>query len=512
MQLVFIKKNNEIQLIMEDIMSLININNLTYAYDGSFENVFENVNIQLDSKWRLGLVGRNGRGKTTLLRILEGELKFQGSITCDKKFKYFPYTVSDKSVLTSQIVDEICTDYEQWEISRELNLLDVSDEILDRPYNSLSQGEQTKVQLVAMFLNKDIYLLIDEPTNHLDITARSTLARYLSKKESFILVSHDRILLDNCVDHILAINKENLELQKGSFSSWWDNKCAQDKSELDKNDKLKKDIKRLEIAAKDKSNWANTAEKGKFGKQESGLKADKGYVGHKAAKQMKTAKILEKRADGAIADKAELLLNIEKTDKLQLSSLPYFKNILLELKNLQIIYDERTICCGVNCTVESGDKVALCGKNGSGKSSIIKLICGEAIDYCGSIDKGSQLVVSYVPQSTAHLSGRLEDYAREYNIDLSLFLALLAKLDFTKTQFARDISTFSEGQKKKVMLARSLCEKAHLYVWDEPLNFIDVFSRIQIEELLLKSTATIIFVEHDKIFNEKIATKTVYLQ
>ena len=114
-----------------------------------------------------------------------------------------------------------------------------------------------------------------------------------------------------------------------------------------------------------------------------------------------------------------------------------------------------------------------------------------------------------MPQDTSHLRGRLTDYAEKYGLDLSLFLALLRKLDFDRGQFEKNMEDYSGGQKKKVLIARSLCEQAHLYIWDEPLNFIDVFSRMQIEELLVKYRPTMLLVEHDKAFTDRIGTKTV---
>lgn len=139
------------------------------------------------------------------------------------------------------------------------------------------------------------------------------------------------------------------------------------------------------------------------------------------------------------------------------------------------------------------------------------MICGEEIDYTGTFTKDSQLIISYVSQDTSDLRGDLTDYARENGIDESLFKSILRKLDFSRIQFDKDISTYSGGQKKKVLIAKSLSEKAHLYIWDEPLNFIDVISRMQIEELLLEYTPTLVFVEHDREFCHNVATKIIEL-
>ena len=124
---------------------------------------------------------------------------------------------------------------------------------------------------------------------------------------------------------------------------------------------------------------------------------------------------------------------------------------------------------------------------------------------------GSGLVISYVPQDTSYLKGMLSDFADENHIDESLFKAILRKMDFERIQFEKDIQDFSGGQKKKVLIAKSLCEQAHLYVWDEPLNFIDVYSRMQIEQLIKEFSPTMVFVEHDSVFRETVATKTVQL-
>lgn len=147
----------------------------------------------------------------------------------------------------------------------------------------------------------------------------------------------------------------------------------------------------------------------------------------------------------------------------------------------------------------------------SGKSSLLKLLCGQPIERSGLIETGSDLVISYVPQDTSHLQGTLSDFAATHNIDESLLKAILYKMGFRKQQFEKNISEFSDGKKKKTLIAKSLCDKAHLYVWDEPLNFIDIYSRIQIENLLTEFQPTMIFVEHDRAFQEKIATRIIEL-
>ena len=486
-------------------MSMIKIENLTFSYPTSYDNIFENVNFQIDTDWKLGFVGRNGRGKTTLLNLLLGKYEYSGKIHSSVQFDYFPYPVVDKAKFTNEIFFEIAPAAEEWELMRELSYLDVDADVLYRPFETLSNGEQTKVLLAALFCNEGHFLLIDEPTNHLDVQAREIVATYLKKKKGFILVSHDRRFLDGCVDHILSLNRASIEVQSGNFSSWMTNFERQQEFELGQNERLQKDIVRLQQAAKRSAVWSDRVEASKIGA------ADKGYVGHKAAKMMKRSKAIEARQQQAIEQKSGLLKNIESAENLKLTPLIYHADTLATFSDVSVCYDGNTVCEPVSFTVRRGDRVVLDGKNGSGKSSLLKLLIGEPIEHTGTIQLGSGVVVSYVSQDTSHLKGNLSDFANENHIDESLFKAILRKMDFERVQFEKDIQDFSGGQKKKVLIAKSLCEQAHLYVWDEPLNFIDVYSRMQIERLIKEFSPTLIFVEHDKVFRETIATKTVQI-
>lgn len=495
-------------------MSLIKISDLTFQYDGSYDPIFTHVSFQIDTDWKLGFTGRNGRGKTTFLKLLQGKLEYTGSISAGVAFDYFPFEVPDKHLSTVTVINSILKDYEPWQLNRELSLLEVSDDVLYRPFETLSSGERTKVLLAALFLQNDHFLLIDEPTNHLDRHAREIVGRYLNSKKGFLLVSHDRSLLDHCIDHILSINKTNIEIQRGNFSSWLVNKESQDNFEITENEKLKKDIRRLEKTAREKAAWSDKAESRKIGFNPSKTEKNIGRrpaEGAKSKKMMKRAKVIEARQQAAIQDKSKLLKNLEDAENLKITSLSYHTNRLVTLDNISVSFGEKTVCRNISFSIEQGDRIALCGKNGCGKSSILKLLMGEKIAYSGNLLIGSGLQISYVPQDTSFLCGNLNEFASENRIDESLFKTILRKLDFSRIQFEKDIRDFSEGQKKKVLIAKSLCEQAHLYIWDEPLNFIDVFSRMQIEELLKKYQPTMLFVEHDSTFTDAVATSCINL-
>ncbi|MBU5626051.1 ABC-F type ribosomal protection protein [Oscillibacter sp. MSJ-2] len=492
-------------------MSMIQVTNLTFAYEGSYDFIFEDVSFQIDTNWKTGLIGRNGRGKTTLLRLLRGEFDYEGSIEAPVDVDYFPNPVPDPSLSTADVLERICPEAMEWELLRELGQLKVDGSVLRRPFSTLSGGEQIKVQMAALFCRESHFLLLDEPTNHLDADARRTVAAYLRGKRGFILVSHDRAFLDGCVDHILSINKSNVEVQRGTFSSWWENKQRQDAWEQERNQQLRQDIGRLQSAADRAAQWSSRTEKGKFHAENSGLRPDRGFVGHKAAKMMQHSKSIEQRRRKAAEEKGELLKNLEKAEPLKLHPVLYHASRLVELRSVSVAYDGREVCAPVSFTLCRGERIALSGRNGSGKSSLLRLICGEEVPHTGVCTVPDRLIISRVPQSTEGLRGPLRCYARACGVDETLFLAILRKLDLDRVQFEKDLSEYSEGQKKKVLIARSLSESAHLYVWDEPLNYIDIYSRMQVEELIREFQPTMLFVEHDAAFRENAATAVVDL-
>ena len=508
-------------------MSQISVNSLSFGYDGSIDNVFENVSFSIDTAWKLGFIGRNGKGKTTFLNLLMGSYHYSGSIDSSSVFEYFPYQLtSDQMEKTaSEFIGDIKQNCEEWRVICELSQLNETAELLYRPFHTLSHGERTKVLLAVLFSGDNEFLLIDEPTNHLDRDARETVKKYLASKSGFILVSHDRELLDACIDHVLVLNRKTIEVQNGNFSSWWENKQRKDQFAMAENEKHKKEIKKLKQAAKRTSDWADKNERTKIGfdpvKENDRCISTRSFIGAKTKKMQSRVKNIEKRIGREIEEREGLLSDIERTPELKLIQLVHHSNTLINVRDLSLRYKEAEIdvFSGLSFELKRGDRVALNGGNGCGKTTLIKNILAKAgdtekannIDENGICNVASGLVISYVDQDTSMLRGSIQNFCFTKGIDLSMFCTILRQLDFERSQFTKSLSDLSEGQKKKILIATSLLTPAHLYIWDEPLNYIDVFSRMQIEKLLLEYKPTMLFVEHDTCFQEKIATKIIEL-
>lgn len=508
-------------------MAQINVNNLTFSYEGSFDNIFENVSFSIDTNWKLGFIGRNGKGKTTFLNLLLGKYEYNGSISTSIVFDYFPYPVSSQQMKISaaEFIEELKAGCELWRVIRELELLNENAEILYRPFGTLSPGERTKIMLAVLFSGENDFLLIDEPTNHLDHEAREIVKQYLSSKKGFILVSHDRDLLNSCIDHVLVLNRQSIEVQTGNFSSWWENKQRKDQFVIAENEKHLREIGKLKQAAARTSQWADKNERTKIGfnpiKEHDRSLDTRAFIGAKTKKMQSRVKQIEKRIGREIQEKEGLLVDLEQPVDLKLMSLTHHKKTLVNIRDFAPKYTDAAepVFSDLTLFIETGERIAIHGENGCGKSTLIKSILQHAgavdtklnITETGICETASGLVISYVNQDTSMLKGKISEFCKRNDLVESLFCAILRQLDMERVQFTKNIEDYSEGQKKKVLLAASLLTPAHLYIWDEPLNYIDIFSRMQIEKLLLDYKPTMLFVEHDVRFREKIATKTIEL-
>ncbi|AMV69861.1 ATPase component of ABC transporter with duplicated ATPase domain [Pediococcus damnosus] len=499
-------------------MSKIEIKNLTFGYETQGNLLFDHVNLNLDSNWKLGLIGRNGRGKTTFLNLLQNKLAYQGTIIANLAFDYFPQTITNPNQLTFYVLNDLGVD-EQWKVERELNLLGTNPDILWRKFTSLSGGEQTKVLLASLFTQGFNFSLIDEPTNHLDIKARDQVAAYLKqKKQGFIVISHDRNFVNQVADHTLSIEKSNILMYQGNFATYEEQKKLSDIHEKMENAKLKKSITRLKQTAAEKAEWSRSKEGDKYGnphKKGSGAVYDTGAIGARAARTMKRSLTLKRHMENDIHEKEKLLKNIEYIDPLTMNFQPSYHDRLLTVKKLTLQYQDTSqpLFEPISFDLKKGNCVGIVGPNGAGKSTLVRAILG---DFTGKINgeivQPQHLTISYVRQSYDDNRGTLQQFAEQQHLNYQEFLNNLHKLGLERNVFTTKIEHMSMGQQKKVELAKSLSIPAELYLWDEPLNYLDIFNQEQLETLITSVKPSMLIIEHDREFIKHVTTDVVELK
>ena len=523
-------------------MALIALEDLSFHYEDPYNPIFEHLSLGIDTSWKTGLVGRNGRGKTTLLNLLRGQLQPSGGQrSMPVEPFYFPYVPPVETQPTLEVIRSSVAPFDAWErrmqtlleagdeaslatygdlaarfeqlggyqidehIAREAALLGLDEELLARPFSSLSGGERTRALIAPLFLRRDCFALIDEPTNHLDMAGRQTLGEYLARQNGFLLVSHDRYFLDLCTDHILSLNRADIRVNQGSFFTWKAQMEREEETERRTQDKLKREIRDLEKAARQRRVWSDRKEKAKIGA------ADKGAVGHQAAKMMKKALSTERRIRDKLDQKKGLLKNSEKQRTLKLDIEGGGPEILLSLDEARVDLGQRTLLEGLSLQVRRGDRLAVVGPNGSGKTTLLRALCGEVPLAAGTLGIPAHIRLCRAHQIPLWQRGLLRDLIVEENIEETRFRTLMASFGIEGEIFERPLESFSEGQRKKVDLCRSFLAPAHLLLWDEPLNYLDLSSREQIEKVVLEYEPTLLFIEHDRYFTERVATDVVHL-
>lgn len=522
----------------------ITFNNINFHYDTPFQEVFTSLSLTIPENWKSALIGRNGRGKTTLFKLIDGTaVPNSGNIDIPFEVKYFPYQPPDQGENTFSIIKENIAPFAAWEnrmnnmlergdeeslqiyseiadlfvhfngytidslIEKEAAKIGLSNDILIRPFNTLSGGERTRALILPLFLRKDCFPLLDEPTDHLDMEGRRLLADYLAGiKKGFIIASHDRYLLDSCTDHVISINKSGIRVIQGNYSTWKYQSDIEEEFEQRKYNNLQQEISGLEKAAEQRRKWSGKKE------SEKTSAADSGFVSHKAARMMKRALSIENRIENNIKSKKELLKNRETVSTIRMKQgegkMP---EKLVSINNLNVNFGGKDIISGLYLNLTKGSRMAITGPNGCGKTTLLNVIEGTVPASGGDIFVARNIKTGRAYQVPLWQNGYLKDYLAESGADMTNFRFIMSAFSMTGEIFDHPLETLSRGQLRKIDLCRTLVSAPHLLIWDEPLNYLDIASREQLEEFLTDQQPTIIFVEHDRFFIESAATDIIQM-
>lgn len=455
--------------------------------------IFENINLSLYAGDRVGLVGKNGCGKTTLLRTLTREMSaVSGSVQFHGRIGYLPQDLdfrSEGSVLSYLAPWEEALGY--YRTMSELKLWDIGMTQLSQ----LSGGEKTKVFLASLMLSEPDVLLLDEPTNHLDQEGLTFLASFINQfKGAVLMVSHDRYFLNQTVNQILEMAAGGLRSFAGSYDDYRHQLNLEHQAQQLSYEKYERKRTQLELAARQQMERAN---------RYNGLSVND-YQRGKARRVARVAQVL--------AHRAEMLEEVKRPPKKAKIDLHMTAHegmtprFLMLAESLKASYDQLTVFEGVSFQLARGQRVALLGPNGCGKSTLMKGLLGEVL-LSGGLKVSPSTKAGYFSQELTVLNPEetlLESLAG-LNLPESELRRFLGTVFFKADEVHKKINQLSYGEKSRVAFLKLILGGYNLLLLDEPTNFLDIETREKIEELLDSYEGALVFVSHDRYFVEKMA-------
>ena len=519
-------------------MIVLSCNNLNKSF--GIDSILENVNFTVNEYDKIGIIGVNGTGKTTLFKIISGiygydsgdiytskdcEIGyleqntnfhsentileevlevFKDVIEMEKYLRDLEHKISEESSNTnSTTLEKLMNEYSnkleafsdmngygyKSEAKGVLKGLGFSDEDMDKPISILSGGEKTRVLLGKLLLKKPTLLLLDEPTNHLDSEAIEWLEVFLKQyKGTVILISHDRYFLDQVVNRIFEIHNKKLKTYNGNYSDFIKASAIEKELELKKFEDQQKDIK----------------------KQEESIERLKAFGREKHLKRARSKEKALAKVD--VLDKPEAY---RKKAKIEFNPSVTSGNDVLQLRDISMGYGERILFKDLNLDIYRGEKVALIGANGIGKSTLFKIIMNEITPLSGDIKFGTNVNVSYFhqEQKTLNLDNTIIDEIWEDNKQLTQtsLRTMLGAFLFEGEEVFKKISTLSGGERARVAILKLILSNANLLLRDEPTNHLDIDSKEVLEEALSSYTGTIFTISHDRYFLNTVVDKVLVL-
>ena len=510
-------------------MTDISVSSLVKSFEHG-NNILDGLSFTVNSGERVGILGHNGCGKTTLFRILVGELRYdEGDIAIPaskrmgliSQIPVYPegwtteqvlkdahrhlYAISEKmEKLAKQMetdsspalleeYDKLMANFARLggyemdvERSRVANGLDIPPEMLKQSFDSLSGGEKTRVNLARLILENTDILLLDEPTNHLDMHATEWLEDYLLHfKGTVLTISHDRYFLDKVVQRCIEINEGKAELYSGNYSFYVEERQRRFEEKLKKYEKDQAKIEQLTRAAEQMHLWA--------------------FMG--MDKLHKRAFSMEKRIEKLSHSEKP---TEQKKLKVKFKQREFFGDEALVMEDISKGFGERVLFSGLDMEVTGGERIALIGDNGTGKSTLVKLIMGDEAPDTGFLYTGPTIRKAYLPQIvrfTNEERSALDTMLYDCKCEPQQARDRLAAFGFRGESVFTPVGALSGGEKSRLRLCMLMGGEINFLILDEPTNHLDIASREWIEDALADYEQTLLFVSHDRYFIEKFATR-----
>jgi len=519
-------------------MTICSVNNVTKSFGGNI--IFENISLEIKNGERVGLVGRNGSGKTTIFGLLTGmESLDAGAIHMKKgtrighvaQIPKFDEAMTVYDVLSSAFKVEkelekemhaleknMAEEQEQSALQKlmerygviqekfaflggyeiEANIMKVANglqvtNLFPRVFTELSGGEQTKISLAYMLLQKPDLLLLDEPTNHLDLFAVEWLEKFLKEYTGTVMViSHDRYFLDEVVTKILDLEDGEIHVYHTNYSQFVEEKEERLLQEFQAYQEQQKKIKKMKEAIKRLREWANQANP-----PNEGL--------HKRARNMERALERIEKLKRPILERKQMGLQFEGQERSG-------KDVVV-MKEVSKGFAGRPLFEQANLHVRFQERAAIVGRNGTGKTTLLKLLLKEMEPEAGAIRVGSSVKIGYLSQHTYEnmKSNVLEAFRENVTVTEGEARHILAKFLFYGPAVFKKVTQLSGGEKMRLRLAQLMYQDINFLILDEPTNHLDIESREVLEEALEQYNGTILAVSHDRYFLNKLFEKTYWI-
>ena len=517
-------------------MIILDVNKVTKSF--GFGELLKDISFSILEGERVAIVGNNGCGKSTLLKIIakiekqdcglistkkdavveyleQGDVADSKTGTCTeilnsafknlhkiqdelKEYENLLSTESDEEKLNI-LIKRYCNLQEKFnllggyeidlQIDTVVNGLKIDKTLLNREFSSLSGGERTLINMAKILLSKPDLLLLDEPTNHLDLERLEWLENYIKTyKGTIIVVSHDRYFLDKVSEKVIEIEDGKIEIYKGNYSSYLQQKEEKEVREFEIYKVQQKKIEEMEKAIKRLKEWGKMADNPTFFRRAKAIQSNLDRLKEIAIEKPKEIKELPIKFNLANRGSSEIV----------------------RIKNLNLFAGEKQLLNYANCLIENGDKIAILGNNGCGKTTLIKALLN--VDYAESIKLGNNQKIGYLSQiiDFENPNERLLNYfIGETGIEEEKSRSILFNFQFYKQDMIKFVKNLSGGEKLRLKLAIMLQQNINFLILDEPTNHIDISTREVLEETLLKFKGTLLFVSHDRFFINKLANKII---